>query len=223
MHAGESVGVGGWGVVLTGGSAPPRSVVTRFLEGAERIVAADSGLDLALSYAVDPDLVVGDMDSVRRTEELDRFKPEQVIRFSQEKDETDTEIALRTLFEAGIDRTVVVGGGGGRLDHLIAILSIFDREKHPALWVTDTSFVQSIEKSGRLEKCEGKQVSFFPVGDSMCTMESTGLRWSLDGLSWRRGDIGVSNMITESVMTVRMKTGRLILVGALDVISGVVF
>ena len=213
--------VGSWGVVLTGGAAPPRAAVNFLFERSNEIVAADSGFDLALSYGVAPDFVVGDFDSVQNRVQLQKLNSDRVREFSHKKDETDTEIAVRFLREHGETNIAVVGGGGGRLDHLIAILSLFDRGASPALWITDDAFVYSIEDDLVLTGQAGKRVSFFPAGRTECAMKSSGLEWELDGLRWRHGDIGVSNKIISDRLRVSLLTGRLIMVGGLELLPGV--
>ncbi|NBF38844.1 MAG: thiamine diphosphokinase [Spirochaetes bacterium] len=184
--------------------------------GATRIVAADSGLERALAAGVEPGIVVGDMDSLRDQGLLDRFPTERVRSFDEDKDDTDTEIALEILFSEGYDEVVLAGGGGGRLDHLVGILAIFDRERHPTLWITDRDEVTAVD--GYLERrgMRGRVVSFFPVGDETCRMTSTGLQWPLDELEWRHGDVGISNRVVDDVLRVEMLSGRLIMVQSLE-------
>ena len=63
---------------------------------------------------------------------------------------------------------------------------------------------------------QGRTVSFFPVGEEPCRMQSRGLKWPLDGLVWRQGDVGISNVVTEALLEVKMISGRLIMVRALE-------
>jgi thiamine pyrophosphokinase len=198
--------------VITGGSGPAPARLREWSDGASRIVAADSGLERALSSGLEPDLVVGDMDSLRDRGLLDRFPAERVRSFEQDKDDTDTEIALGILFSEGFRDVVLAGGGGGRLDHLIGILSIFHRDEHPSVWLTSTDEVSAVDDRLERNGMQGETVSFFPVGREICTMSSRGLRWPLDGLSWQQGDVGVSNEVVSDRLEVRMHTGRLIMV-----------
>ncbi len=213
---------GDWGIVLTGGSAPEKDRVTFLLERAALLVGADAGLDLADDYGCTPDFVVGDMDSVKRSGRLAEIDPERVIRHSHNKDETDTELGIEVLRRRDIDKIAVIGGGGGRLDHLIAILALFDRPDSPNIWISHNAFVLNIVDTCYMKGCGGERISFFPAGNTTVTMRSDGLEWELNGLAWNHGDVGISNRMRTNDVSVEVLTGRLIMVGELGVLSGVV-
>jgi thiamine pyrophosphokinase len=199
-------------IVVTGGRGPQRSIVEPYLEGASFICACDSGFDLALALDLDLDLVVGDMDSISDQSLLDSIPPERILRFDQDKDETDTEIGIRVARERGASDIIVVGGGGGRLDHLLGILSIFHRDPVVRMWLTDNDEVVQITNRYERRGLAGAVVSFFPLAGERCTMHSSGLKWPLDHLEWTVGDVGVSNVVTADPLYVEMITGRLIMV-----------
>jgi thiamine pyrophosphokinase len=212
---------GGRGLLITGGVAPEKEWF-RYLEGKfSTIVAADGGLDTALDLGLKVDRVVGDMDSLENPEVLARFPSKDVEVHDSKKDETDTELGLDALWDIGCTFTCIYGGGGGRLDHLLALAALFDRDRAPDLWICSNAVVVSIASSFRLETEMEQTISFFPVGEEACTMASRGLRWPLDGLRWRKGDAGVSNVASDSAVTVEMLTGRLICVGPLDILKGI--
>ncbi|WP_125579596.1 thiamine diphosphokinase [Lacticaseibacillus suibinensis] len=86
-------------------------------------VGVDRGTLRLLTAAMAPVFAVGDFDSLTR-EEFAQVKA-QVKSLHQapaEKDETDTEMAVRFAFAAGADQVRLVGATGGRLDHLLSNL-----------------------------------------------------------------------------------------------------
>ena len=208
------------GLVFAGGAAAGGHYFNLVSNIFDVFVAADSGLETAEGLAVDVDMVVGDMDSLSRLELLDSLPDCKKRIYEREKDSTDTEIGLDYLWEVGCGYTGIYGGGGGRLDHLIGILSLFDRPTAPDIWITDSNVVIHVKNKLKLSGAGGLTVSFFPVGKEPCEMTSRGLKWPLDELRWNRGDTGVSNEITGSVMAVEMMQGRLICVGPLDMLVG---
>ena len=196
------------GLLLTGGYGPARIDLEPFLTTVGPIVAADSGYDLALSLGVEPDLIVGDMDSVR----AERLPAGRVRRFPRDKDHTDTELGLHALQELGCDRVVIAGGGGGRLDHLLFIAGLFERETLPICWITAHEHVEAIRGTAAYFGWVGQTVSFLPLSGGAAIERSAGLRWPLDGLRWRPGEGGVSNVITASPMRVTMAEGALLMI-----------
>jgi len=200
------------GLLVIGGEAPGRASVEPYLAEDPFVVAADSGVQTALALGIRVDLVVGDMDSLNDPAILDRFPAERVLRFPQDKDETDTEIGLRLLGERGLDRVVVVGGGGGRLDHFLGVHMLFERAHPPQVWLTDTAVLVLLTGSRVLDATPSEVLSFFPVGAEAHVRRTRGLRWPLDGLRLRRGYASLSNEATSDKIEVEVALGGLILV-----------
>ena len=58
------------GLIITGGNAPEKKYITHELTTSAYIIAADSGLDTCWRYGILPDLVVGDMDSLKNKKKI---------------------------------------------------------------------------------------------------------------------------------------------------------
>ncbi|GHU69421.1 hypothetical protein FACS189450_02290 [Spirochaetia bacterium] len=174
-----------------------------------------------------PDWIVGDMDSLDEPARLDKYPPDRVLRYPADKDYTDTELAINLLWEKGCDEAWLVGGGGGRLDHLFAIRSLFERERPPSRWITAVEDIRCLE-AGRqavgqktagelvLEVPAGSPVSVFPLGTGPWQAKSYGLKWPLDGVSWNRGFAGISNMTPEGNFSIRAASGRFMVILPLE-------
>ena len=124
------------GVVLAGGASTHQHVPGWLHDPSVAclVVAADSGLDLAQRLGVDVDLLVGDLDSVSASA-LGRARRDgvEILEYPSDKDATDLELALGiAIEELGRDhgsvgesnRIVVLGGAGGRLDHLLGNVAL---------------------------------------------------------------------------------------------------
>ncbi|WP_125704423.1 thiamine diphosphokinase [Lacticaseibacillus daqingensis] len=86
-------------------------------------VGVDRGSLRLLNAGVTPVFVVGDFDSLTPAERARVFGAVATVHTAPaEKDETDTEMAVRLAFEAGASRVRLVGATGGRLDHLLSNL-----------------------------------------------------------------------------------------------------
>jgi thiamine pyrophosphokinase len=203
------------GIVYTGGKGPQKKYVESLLAESNYIIAADSGFNLAIKHGVTPDKIVGDFDSIgrmRRLKKIEKKDKSSVIKFPCDKDETDTEIGIRLLFEMGYTKIILIGGGGGRPDHYLALFSLFDRDESPVRWLNHRSDIHLITNKITIKVQIGETLSFFPAGDGQCIMESQGLKWPLNSLKWKKGDFGVSNIAIEPDIYVKMLSGKLIMI-----------
>jgi len=203
------------GVLILGGEHPSIEITKKIIKNADLVVAADSGFDYLWENSLNYDYIVGDMDSTRYGHILTEIPEEKVLTAPAEKDETDTELGLQFLKERGIEKITMIGGGGGRLDHLLGIVALFDREIRPDEWYTRNEGVVSIDREKSFRCLKGKTVSLFPAGVEECTMKSVGLKWPLDELVWQRGSAGISNVVIEEEVRITPITGRLLFIYSL--------
>jgi thiamine pyrophosphokinase len=199
-----------YGAAFIGSLAPPPALCRELCEKADIIVAADSGLVTAEEAGVRPDWVVGDMDSLADLSRLDHYPPERVRRFPRNKDLLDTEIALNLLWDAGCTDIVLLGGGGGRLDHLLALRALFDRPRCPQRWVTDTGDVHAVDEGRTLTLCLPVHtlVSVLPAAQGPWRASSDGLQWPLDHVRIAPGWTGISNIAAAKQVLFRAEHGR---------------
>ncbi|MDR3162217.1 MAG: thiamine diphosphokinase [Spirochaetaceae bacterium] len=196
------------GIVFIGGAGPGAELSGSLVCGADLIVAADSGLIAAENAGVRPHWILGDMDSLGDPRRLDRYAPERVLRHPPDKDDTDTELALRFLWDQGCDETWIIGGGGGRLDHLFAIRSLFERQPCPDRWLTAEDDIRCVSGEASFEALPDRMVSVFPLGEGPWEAKSRGLRWPLEGLPWSRGFFGISNTAPGGSFSIKAEQGR---------------
>ena len=83
----------------------------------EYVIAADGGLEILETLGVEPDLIMGDFDSLGFVP-----KGENVICYPVEKDDTDMMLAVKRAVEMGYNEIELYGATGGRTDHTIANL-----------------------------------------------------------------------------------------------------
>jgi thiamine pyrophosphokinase len=209
------------GIVFTGGEGPEPQTIRALLDdlaGDALIVAADSGLALAESAGIKPDWIVGDMDSLDSGNRLRHYPKDSVICYPVDKDYTDTEIALALVWEKGCEDAWIIGGGGGRLDHIFGIRDLFERERYPCRWITANEDIYCVEGGDEKKGCQrlalkqGKLVSVFPLGSGPWKAQSKGLKWELGNARWERGLFGLSNVATADEIEVNAKQGRFMVI-----------
>lgn len=117
---------GGPALVLAAGTVPLPRLIPALLEGVTLVIAADGGLAHARTLRLEPDLLIGDMDSVTGSD-LATFPdvPRQTHR--TDKDEMDLELAISVALSRGASQVRVVGAFGSRFDQSVAALLIAAR------------------------------------------------------------------------------------------------
>lgn len=198
-------------VIFSGGEPLPVSLAGEIPDDAY-LIAADSGLDTALSWGLDVDLVVGDLDSV--SAEGLAASHAAVERHSPDKDATDLDLALTAALRLGPDRVVVLGGQGGRFDHLLGTVLLLTSDRWAGVdleWVAASARVRVIRDGVTLHGTTGDLLTLLAVGGVAGGVTTTGLRWNLDGAVLHPGSTrGVSNVFIGPVATVRLEEGTVL-------------
>ena len=84
------------------------------------VIAADGGIEEAERLELRVDLLVGDMDSAPPSAVPDvEATGGRVERYAADKDASDLELALEAAERERVAHVLVVGGDGGRFDHLL--------------------------------------------------------------------------------------------------------
>lgn len=94
------------------------------VETGDIFIAADSGIETALKLNINPNILIGDFDSVDSAD-LNRFAGTdntEIIKYPAEKDDTDSMLAIKYSLERGYKNIMIIGGLDGRIDHTLANL-----------------------------------------------------------------------------------------------------
>jgi thiamine pyrophosphokinase len=205
-------------IVLSGGDAVAPGDVPD-LPTEAFVVAADGGLRLAGPLGLRADLVVGDLDSVDPAAlAAAEDRGTRVERHPADKDRTDLALALDAAVAAGVRRITVVGGAGGRADHLLAnwLLLASDAYAGCEMRAWSASARTDVVRAGRtthLAAPVGSLVSLLPAHGAAHGVRTTGLRYPLDDEELLPGSSrGVSNVVEAPDATVALTGGVLLAV-----------
>ncbi len=205
-------------VVITGGD-PLHGVALPAIPAGAPVVAADSGVDRAHELGLAVALAVGDFDSVSDAalDAAERAGAE-VQRHPVAKDATDLELALAAALalEPRPDRLIVLGGHGGRLDHLLANALLLASDALRGVEVVAQmghARVTVVRHRGELTGEVGDIVTLLPVGGPACGVATEGLRYPLAGEDLAPGTTrGVSNQLVVPTAVVTLRAGVLLAV-----------
>lgn len=203
-------------LIVAGGDAIDPAVLTD-LPSPAWVVAADSGLDHARSLGLHPDLVIGDMDSVDPgTLAAVERSGVPVERYPADKDATDLELALERVIAGGFGQAIVIGGHGGRIDHLLGNALLVAADRFAAVrieWRIGSTRVLVVRPHhpARVEGTAGDVVSILSVGGDAVGVTTSGMRWPLTGARLPTGSTrGISNQLTDREGTVTVADGVLL-------------
>ncbi len=203
-------------VVFAGGARPPRGVLTAIPVGAA-VVAADRGVDHALGLGLRVDVAVGDFDSISAAglAELERSGA-RVERYPVAKDACDLELALDLALSFRPERVLVVGGAGGRLDHLFEELLLLAAEAYAGVELDaqlGRAAVHVVRGERVLAGRVGELVSLFALHGVASGVVTEGLVYPLRGQALVPGSSrGLSNVFAASEARVSVESGVLLAV-----------
>lgn len=215
-------------VILADGTTPTRArldaVWPGWDDGVELVIAADGGARHALSLGLRLDRWVGDGDSIDPAD-LAALAASGVAveRAPSDKDESDTELAVLAAVAAGAQAITLLGAlGGVRLDHALANVALLQDPALDDRWVRlydeqparlSLLAAWSGQRDGAFEGRVGDLVTLLPLGTPAEGVVTRGLRYPLAGETLALGrSRGLSNVRTEPVARVAIRSGRLLVI-----------
>jgi len=203
-------------IVVTGGDPVDPAHLPALSAGA-RVIAADSGVDRAMALGLRVDLAIGDFDSVDPASL--RWAAGQgaaIERHPAAKDATDLELALDAAVREQPARIVVIGGHGGRLDHLLANALLLAAPAFAGVALVaqmGPARVTVVRDHVDLAGPVGDLVSLLAVHGGARGVRTGGLLYPLDDEDLLPGATrGVSNELTAGAATVSIRGGVLVAV-----------
>lgn len=203
-------------VVVVAGGPGPHAPTFEIPPGAP-VVAADSGIDLALALGLRVDIAVGDFDSVTPAG-LDAVETAgaRVDRHPEAKDATDLELALVAAVALGPRRILVLGSDAGRLDHMLSILLLLGSERfaHVEIDASLGAAAAHVVRGERLLQGDsGELISLFALHGPADRVTTDGLEFPLRGETLEPGSSrGVSNVFAARAARIEVGSGVLLAV-----------
>lgn len=200
-----------------------------------RVIAADRGWVCCQRLGIVPDYVIGDFDSLPGDDARKALAGAwefakadspagrtEYIALNPEKDDTDTEAALRLALERTADDIVILGGTGSRIDHVLANISVLGLglslgrrvellDEHNRIWLAERPFLLERKDS------YGDYVSLIPFTAQVSGITLEGFKYPLsDAVMGPFTSVGVSNEIVADVARVDFREGIFIVIESKD-------
>ena len=206
--------------IYTGGTVFCEYVIEKPKKG-DLIIAADAGYLTAKALGVTPDILLGDFDTLGVENIPDGI---ECLRVPAEKDDTDTQLAVKVAIERGAWEIVIVGGLSGRLDHTLSTLSILEdlwKRKEGRIYATLTdgkNRVRYIRGSGTiLPRSQYRYFSLIAADDLVKGVTLEGCKYPLkNGRISRRHQWAVSNEIEGNCALIEISRGGVWVIESMD-------
>ena len=186
-------------------------------------VGVDSACLRLMESGLPLDLAVGDFDSVSQSELEAIQSTAKVCKIAlPEKDDTDTELALKTIFQTYPEAEVTVFGAfGGRIDHMLSnIFLVSDPQLAP--------FMNRIclrDKQNKITYCSEGKHEFFPEPDMTYIsflqegageLTILGAKYELTSRNYFQKKIYSSNEFVDGPIHVTVPNGYVIIIQTKD-------
>ena len=204
-------------VIFANGQLPDLEAARALLQDDDYIIAADGGANHLMEMGILPEIVIGDLDSVDEDTLFELTNVEvRIEQYSEDKDETDIELALRYAADLRPSAILIVGALGGRLDQTLANLSLLT---DPTLSGINLRLDDGVEeafffrKQAEVRGRSGEIVSLIPWNGPVEGVTTEGLQWPLySEMLYPDKSRGVSNAMLKGEASIRIQSGLLLVV-----------
>lgn len=165
-------------VILNGNLSYDLDEYKKRLENRPFIVSCNGGYLNSIKLNIQPDLIIGDLDSINHIE----F--ENKITFPKEKDKSDSELAVDYLIEKAFKEIEFWGAIGDRIDHTlfnISLLLKIYKEGAKGLIFHPPFYVFLIDKNYKFKRKNKGIVSFYPFTFEIKNLKIKNLKYELNG------------------------------------------
>ena len=199
-------------IIFANGELGCTNYADDIIQNNDFILACDGGLRHCHVLNITPNYIIGDLDSADAGM-LSKYPNVPVKDFPAEKDFTDLELSVNYACDMGAESIIILGGLGGRVDHMLANVHVTAQAAErgvPAEITDERTKITVINNSREFDINDGKILTLLPLTTTADGIKTSGLKYPLNGESLKTGFAkGVSNEIINDKATVSVKKGLL--------------
>ncbi len=204
-------------IIIANGQIRDNDFYRSLIAPTDLVICADGGASNALALGMQPQIVIGDLDSLdgNLKAQLDA-EGCQILTHPARKDETDLELALRYAIDRGVDEILILGALGSRIDQTLAnvlLLTLPEMRSVKIRILDGRQEVFLIRNEALVEGQVGDTLSLLPLTEQVTGIYTEGLEYPLENDTLYLGPSrGISNVLTSSQARVRIGQGLLLAV-----------
>ena len=198
--------------IFTGGEIKELTFIDIAAVEKSFVICADSGYLYAEKVGINPDIVIGDYDSLG-------FVPDSTsdtFTFPREKDDTDLMLAVKEALTRGYCNIDIYGALGGRFDHTfgnIQALGYIAAHNGQGRIISETEEITLLNPGEyNVEKRDGYSLSLFAYSDEVENYCINGVKYPTFTTLNNCFPLGISNKILDSRAEISFTKGRLLMV-----------
>jgi thiamine pyrophosphokinase len=197
-------------IIICDGDIPGKPMIVDELSSTDLVIAADGGAYHAQRLHLNPDVIIGDLDSYTVTGD-----ESATVIHDPDQENNDLEKALAYAKNNSVNNVVVFGTTGKRLDHTLKNLSVllqFDPLFDSIVFKDGYSVMKIIHSPFRASFELGTSLSLFPLSGTIEGITTRGLKYPLQNELLKNGmRDGTSNETVEKTVEIEFKKGDLLL------------
>lgn len=198
-------------VIICGGFVG--EYIKKYICSDDFIICADSGYDHALKFGITPDIIIGDMDSVKAS-----TAGKNRVLYPTHKDFTDSELTVLYALEHDFDNVLMFGMTGTRMDHTMTNISLLKQLKGiDAAIIDGHNIIRYTESEITVSGKPGDIISIMPFEGDCEGVTTDGLEYALSNGTVKSGtSLGVSNVMTKNICKITIKRGKAFVIRSKD-------
>ena len=180
------------------------------------LIGVDHGASVIAQAGLKMKAAIGDFDSVDGNElKAIAQSAETMVKLVPQKDETDTEEAIKYALEQGYEEIVIYGALGGRIDHEMANMYLLMHRRYPIMFIDDHNRVRVLKRGQYQVGNEFTYLSFLALEESCISVN--GVAYPMNHRIITLKDIfSISNEITGGNCEIDIHYGRVLVMETRD-------
>lgn len=197
-------------IVICGGLLLNKDIILDKIDKEyNKVIAVDSGYNNAILLGLKPNIIIGDLDSIK---EYDNNI--ELIQYNPIKDDTDIKLALDYCINKYNNNIDIICATGNRIDHLlnnISMLSYLKDKGIKARILDEYNIISTLDEYNEINNIS-KYVSIIPISDYII-YSSTNLYYKANKLRVNRVNImSISNQAIKDKFSIKIHKGEALLI-----------
>ncbi|MEM1282434.1 MAG: thiamine diphosphokinase [Chlamydiota bacterium] len=173
------------------------------------IIAVDGGLNQCDRMEIEPNLIIGDLDSVDQ-KLMRKYSSIPTKTYPKEKDYSDLELALVENLRETTSVITLFGVLENRLDHALGNLYLLSRFPGRAIIESDHETVHCVSGFKAFQSKPGQEVSCIPFPSPCSGVTTSGLKWEVEDRTLDKTFYSLSNVALGESFNINVEEGTLL-------------